>query len=152
MKKITVIFLIAAVFLFMLSSCSTEEDRIINSVGECISSELYYDEGFMDYIDFGIYKYDSVDVENNKYLKPLTESARTTVLEYIENFEDRANDKQDEKLLNLYSFDKASLNTEKWYFYLVDQNGNGPVTIDCNYDIFLLNIETKTLYFFHNNT
>ncbi len=155
MKKTSVLSLIAFLLICSLCSCSfLMKDNVIKSLGLYRSGVEYFSDGYQDYIDFGVYEYLRIDLKDNKYFVPVTGEDIPMLLGYIENYESRAYSySQSEKLLKVYCFDKEALNTEDWYFYIISKGEeiDGSDRRYDNYNLYLLNIEAKTLYYFHSN-
>ena len=87
MKKIGM-FLCAVVMVFTLTACFLFQDKIIRSVGKPISEQLYTHGEYQDYTDYGEYKFDEVDLSNNRYFERINDDNKQKVLKYIAYYED----------------------------------------------------------------
>ena len=146
--------------IFHLTACdlselfSTQENEVIASLGEKTSKEFYTSGGFQDFTDFGIYQYSDPKIEDNEYLKPMTEADIATFANYLEDFEGWVElHNHTEELYLHYAFDSSIIDTED-YFYLYtnpDYPTYGPNNVCGSYNIYFFDAQSETLYYFHNN-
>lgn len=139
--------------LVLLSSCGvqTRQDKVLGSVGEYDAKQFWTHGEFQDYTDFGMYSYSAASLGKNQYFTIVSETNRVTICEFIDDFEKwidtiRNNDSDDELVLN-YSFDRAIIDTED-YFYIYE--GENYSKFGC-YDVWFFDTQTNVLYYFHNN-
>ncbi len=145
-------FLFVLLMLLSFSSC-TRRDNVLRSVGRCESEQVWTHGGFQDYTDFGIYTFSSsVDLSNNRYFSPVKEEDIETIGEYVTYFEGCVEtictmvDPEDELVVN-YAFDRAVIDTED-YFYIYEDDNYSEFG---NFDLWFFDVQTDTLYFFHDN-
>lgn len=150
MKKI---FLLLVVIL--LSACYYE-DPVLNTLPEYTQKELYSEGGFQDYTDYGIYTFapfPEIQLKENLYFELVSDTGE--ILSYVENFEGWvALSDADGELVQKYDFDKSCIDVSD-YFYLDTKEGEpiGKRTygkFEC-YDLYLFDMDTNTLYYFHSN-
>lgn len=152
MKRLTVLIL----GLLMLLSCfacsvQTRQNKILTSVGEYKSKQLWSHGEFQDYTDFGIYAFSAVNFEDNAYFSDVAVDDVETICAFIDNFEKwietfKNNDPDDELVLN-YSFDRSAIDIDD-YFYIYE--GENYPKYGC-YDLYFFDTQTNKLYYFHNN-
>ena len=159
MKRIksTAIILSLIILISTLSSCIAPEDKVLNSLGECRSCEFYTCGGFQDYTDYAKYYYDPVDFTDNEYFSIIEQSDIDALNEHLDNFESCIeahgyNDASSEIVVN-YDFDRSVIDHED-YLYIESEkydpwdDGN---MVFASYDVYFFDIQTNTLYYFHNN-
>lgn len=148
MRKFIYSFLL--LLLFFCSGCDPV-DPVIASLPQYETKVMYTEGYFQDYTDFGIYSYceaDTASVKANTYFTEVAEQ-REHLLSYIDNFESwveifSANGKESELAQN-YSFDKTILDETDLYYLDSEYLGFD------NYDLYVYDIQTATLFYFHNN-
>lgn len=143
--------MLLGMLMLLLWGCSYT-DPVIASLPEYQEKVLYLDDGFQDYTDYGIYTYDPLDkavLRENIYLEPVTdvEDIRT----YIEDFEKwvevhRENNSHPE-LVAAYAFDPTIIDSRD-YIYIKTKEGLDKFH---NYTLYFFDVDTNTLYYFHNN-
>ncbi len=153
MKK-PLIAITALLLMISLCACSYTQDPALASLGKHTDKQMYTEGGFQDFTDYGIYKYNKINLEGNKYFKPVTETALEDIEGYIQDFEKWVEifDKNGELAKN-YDFNLDAVN-ESWYFYIDNEfaaEGKDSQWYYANYNVYLLDAENKTLYYFHNN-
>lgn len=144
------IYLFIAVLLFCFTGCGPV-DPVIASLPQYETMVMYTEGYFQDYTDFGIYCYcdaDTASVKANAYFTDVAEQ-QEYLLSYIDNFESwvetfSANGK-DSELAQNYSFDKRILDEKDLYYLDSEYLGFD------NYDLYVYDIQTTTLFYFHNN-
>ena len=158
MKKVFVLLFLLPVLL--LSGCvpyliasvfNVPEDEVIASLGAYESEEYYSSGGFQDFTDYAKYTYDSVDFSDNKYFKIMWHDRKKALIEHIVNFESWVEEiegfEPENDVVVGYDFD-ISMITMDDYVYIYDDP-------DCDYlwcyDVYFFDMETMTLYYFHNN-
>jgi len=149
MKKYIALCIVAT-FLF-LSACTIPTDKILISLGSYETKEFYTSGGFQDYTDYAKYTYKDIDLDGNKYFKQIDDLNQWNLILHIENFEDwidtiGENDPNNEVVVN-YDFDFSFISDTDYYCIYKDPNSSGYE----NYDVYFIDMETNTLYFFHNN-
>ena len=158
MKRIksTAIILSLIILISTLSSCIAPEDKVLNSLGEYKSKEFYTEGGFQDYTDYAKYYYDSVDFTDNEYFSIIEQSDIDALNEHLDNFESCIeahgySDASNEIVVN-YDFDRSLIDSED-YLYIDSEKHtrDDGYTLLVNYDVYFFDIQTNTLYYFHNN-
>ena len=144
MKK--VLFCILTCFSLLLCGCDFfADDEIIKSLGECKSKELYTHGGFQDYTDYSIYKFEGLNLSDNEYFKNINTEAIGVISGCIENFESIVGSMpENDNLKKNYCFD-INIISENDYYY-ISENSQNEI-----YSVYLIDTETETLYYFHNN-
>ena len=116
-------------------------------------SEEYYDKnGFQDYTDFCIYRYDSAEkfIYSRLYNK-VSENDVENIRSYFDNFKGWM---EAENRLDEYSFDSASVSAGDYYHIETKEGepiGQGKYSKFDNYSIYFFDVESKTLYYIHTN-
>lgn len=149
--KRTFILTLILVFVLSISACSFSQDKVLNSLGEFSSKEVYTHGDFQDYTDYGKYSYKAVDFTDNTYFRNFTENDREQLANYIDDFEGwvtlfKENDPTDELAVN-YDFDSSIISEEDYLYIYTDpdypQFGN--------YRVYFFDTASSTLYYFHKN-
>lgn len=150
MKKLFALILCIMTF-YTVTGCGGVPDSHIP--GGYISSEEYWDEeGFQDYTDFCIFKYDSAhSFESRSGYSKITEDDIEKVAGYFSDFKRWM---EAEERLDEYSFDESCI-SEGDYCLIKTKEGQsiGNVTYgeyDC-YSVYFFDAETLTLFFIHND-
>lgn len=148
MKKLLLIF--TAIIVLLLSACAVVTDKVILSLGSYESKEYYTSGGFQDYTDYAKYTYKNINVEQNKYFKRIDDLNQWNLILHIENFEEwidaiKDSDPENEVVV-AYDFDMSLISNADYYY--IDKEPDSGYE---NYDVYLIDSETNTLYFFHNN-
>ena len=158
MKRIkpTVITLLLIILISTLSSCTAPEDKVLNSLGEYKSKEIYTEGAFQDYTDYAKYYYNSVDFTDNEYFSKIGQADIDVLNEHLDDFESCIeahgyNDASSEIVVN-YDFDRSLIDSED-YLYIDSEKHtwNDGYTSLVNYDVYFFDTQTNTLYYFHNN-
>ena len=156
MKRTIILLLIISCLIFALSSCTTPEDKVLNSLGEYKSYEFYTEGAFQDYTDYAKYYYDSADLSDNEYFSKIGQSDIDVLNEHLDDFEGwietyRENDASREIVVN-YDFDRSIIDNED-YLYINSEKHTWEdgFTSLVNYDVYFFDTQTNTLYYFHNN-
>lgn len=148
MKKLLLIF--TAIIVLLLSACAVVTDKVLLSLGSYESKEYYTSGGFQDYTDYAKYTYKNINVEQNKYFKRIDDLNQWNLILHIENFEEwidaiKDSDPENEVVV-AYDFDMSLISNADYYY--IDKEPDSGYE---NYDVYFIDIETNTLYFFHNN-
>lgn len=152
MKRLFLLAL-SIIFILMTTACGIQsrQDEVLYSLGRYESKQVWTHGEFQDYSDFGKYSYSSISIDQNPYFQIVLAADVDTIYTYIDNFEGwidayRNNDPNDELVIN-YSFDRSIIDTED-YFYIYE--GENYPKYGC-YDVWVFDVQTKVLYYFHNN-
>lgn len=149
-KKLFCLIIILALII-SVSGCTEPTDKVLNSLGKYKAKQYYSHGEFQDFTDYAKYVFEDVNFENNKYLKKITKSSKKDLLLHIEDFEMWVNcfKKSDpnHELVTGYDFN-TSLISKNDYLYIYDNPSYDD--LGC-YDVYFFNIETMTLYYFHNS-
>lgn len=149
------LILLISIFSVLLSgtACAvvTRQGKVLNSIGRYESKQFWTHGEFQDYTDFGIYTYSSIKIDNNQYFRAVSEADIEEILSFIDNFEKWVDtigkNMPDDELVTNYSFDSSIIDTND-YFYIYE--GENYSKFGC-YDIWFADMQTNTLYYFHNN-
>ncbi len=154
MKKKLIVLVLFIVAISLIAHCAlqTRQDKVLNSLGKYENEQFWTHGEFQDYTDFGVYSYSSAKLENNRYFKKITESDSGILYGFVDDFEKcinvyKNNDPNDELVSN-YAFDRSVIDAGD-YFYIYEKENHKKY--GC-YDIWIFDVQTNTLYYFHNNT
>ena len=149
LSALVVVLIVIGFLIYELSSI-VYENPVIASLPQADASDCYYSDGFQDYTDYCKYYYVKQEnileeVKNNPYFKPVTPDDITELNSYFDNFEGWLEyvDYKDK-----YDFQRNIIDTED-YFYI--ENNETEEYKYWNYDVYFLDVQTKTLFFIHNN-
>lgn len=149
-------FLLTTILLILSLTGCDEQSKVLRSLPDYESEVFYTSDGFQDYTDYAKYTYDSVsvqDLEDSNYFTVTTAKDVQKINIYINNFEEWVKAVGGDLKKN-YDFDR-SIVTEGDYFYIFTYEGKpiGESTYGKfdNYSVFYFDIDTQTLYYFHNN-
>ncbi len=145
----------ALAVLLSFTACMLPLDSKLSSLGSYKKKEFYSNDGFQDYTDYAKYFYDSVDVSDNPYFSAVDEEGMALLNEYLDNFEEWVSVTDPETdVAKFYDFDRGLIDTED-YYYIYDREGEpiGHASYDRfdSYNVYFLDIQTNTVYYFHNN-
>ncbi|MBQ4585679.1 MAG: hypothetical protein IJA82_05685 [Clostridia bacterium] len=163
--KIISLFFVALFTVVLLCSCFNVTPRrkiVISTLGEYEKEEFYSSGVFQDYTDYGKYYFSGVpSIKDNEYFKFVAETDIVVLNGYIDNFDNWVNlisespsTKEGRELVKNYDLDRTIIN-EGDFFYIYDKMGE-PIgesqyeQYEC-YDVYIFDIESCTLYYFHNN-
>ena len=132
------------------------EDPIIASLGAYRDSEYYITDGFQDYTIYAKYVYPSADLSRNLWLEKVRPEDFEVIQTHLDDFEGWIETigsvEPDSKVVVNYDFDRSVIDAED-YFYIDSEEHTwetGQVAL-VNYDIYVFDLQTSILYFFHNN-
>lgn len=160
MKKCCILVL-TAVLLACMCAC-VPSDPVLESLGEYQEKIMYTEGGFQDYTDYGIYTYaeqDAQTLQSNKYFSAIAPEDLENILSYLDDFESwvevfRSGTDASE-LADHYQFDRQIINEGD---YICIQTKEETSSVDStygkfdNYTVYFFDVETSTLYYFHNNS
>ena len=147
MKKLFALILVVIVAL--LNGCSVLTDEVLQSLGEYKSEQYFTSGGFQDFTDYAKYTYEDVDFSNNIYFSKVSSDSSENLITHIEDFEKWIEILEENNEVALaYDFD-SSVISDNDYLYIYDDPYYPELG---NYDVYFFDIETMTLYYFHNNT
>ncbi len=121
---------------------------------EYADAELHFDpEGIQDHTDFCIYRYESIDAFDKipQYQK-VKEKDIEEIKGYLQNFKSFM---EAQNRLSEYTFDETGLTAGDLFF--VETKEGEKIGEDSQYEkydhytLYLLDVDTKTLYYFHTN-
>ena len=119
------------------------------------SKKVYSDGGFGDFINYGEYTFNDKSIrkfKNNKWYKQVEENDIDNIKSYFENYEEFVSDTD---FAEKYSFDKDVQINKGDYYYIYTLEGkpigNSKYRKFDNYDVYYVDIETKTVYYIHAN-
>ena len=157
MKKTFALTVLVLILAISLSACTTPENKVLNSLGEYKSHKFYTEGAFQDYTDYAKYYFESADLTDNEYFSKIQQSDIDTLNEHLDDFESwiktyREGDASREIVVN-YDFNRSLIDNEDYLYIESEQfdpwnDGN---MVFASYDIYFFDIQTNTLYYFHNN-
>ncbi len=151
---ILIIFLVIAIpfALFSANYVPPQEDVRL-SLGDYEIVEYCSYGIFQDYTDYGKYTYENPNIENNEYLKQMTEEDIEELNSYLDNYDEWVAVFSDEisetnkQFVETYDFDRSIISiTDYCYIY-----SNPDYPKFSSYDLYFYDTETEILYYFHNN-
>ena len=147
MKKIVLILIL--VLSIVLSSCSflVPSDEVLDSMGEYVKKEEGINAGARDVTIYFKYFYDDVDLENNAYLKQVTDADIAALNTYIDNFEKWVKCVEEADTYNFYDFTWEIVDDQD-YLCICD-NSDDDIDME-DYAIYFFDSQTKILYYFRN--
>lgn len=157
MKRFISFVLMISFLIVVLLSCIVPKDKVLHSLGEYTHYDFYSQGAFQDYTDYAKYYFDSVDLTDNKYFTQIQADDMDDLHEHLDDFENliahyRENEPTCEIVVH-YDFDRSWIDSED-YLYIDSEwfdpweGGNRGLA---SYDIYFFDIQTQTLYYFHNN-
>ena len=145
------------VLLLLLTCGCAYTDPVIGSLPEYQSEAFYTSGGFQDTTDYAKYTYEPMPMEYlefSDYYRKVDAQNAEEILLHIQNFEEWVKVIGGE-LQEGYDFDCSIISTDD-YFYLDTKAGEpiGSGTYDQfdHYKLYYFEVDTLTLYYFHNNT
>ncbi len=146
MKKLFVIVLV--MFVVWMSGCSVPTDEVLQSLGEYKSEQYFTSGGFQDYTNYAKYTYEDVDFSNNIYFSEISTGSSENLITHIKDFEKWVELlEEDNEVALAYDFDSSVISKEDYLYIYDDPNYS---KLGC-YDVYFFDVETMTLYYFHNN-
>lgn len=155
-RKKAALFLLIILLLLSFSSCAFAEDEVRKSLGECIRYEFYSEGGFQDYTDYGKYFYQEVDFSGNEYFHIIQPEDLAVINRLLDDFEGwikmYRQDDPAREIAAHYDFDRSVIECGD-YAHIVFEEHTWPSgdTGIAKYDIYIFDVQTNTLYYFHNN-
>jgi len=156
MKRIFTITLSVFLIVILLASCAMLEDPIVASLGKYTDSEYYITDGFQDYTIYAKYGYSSAELSENLWLEKIQETNLPVIHAHLDDYEGwigtiGRTEPGSEVVVN-YDFDRSVIDAED-YFYIdsEEHTREDGHTILVNYDVYFFDVQSKILYFFHNN-
>ena len=149
MKKAFAFILVLSILL--LSACSAPKDEVLASLGKYKSKEFFTSGGFQDYTDYAKYTYESLDISGNEYFNKVSFDSMDELINHIEDFEGwvqtiKESEPDNEVVLG-YDFN-SSVISEEDYLYIYDDPDYPELG---SYKVYFFDVESMTLYYFHNN-
>ena len=142
--------------LFLTGCINTFNDPVMACLPDYKSKRLCETGGFQDYTDYNRYFYESVTEQaftSSAYFKPVKEEDIINILMYIEDFENWV-EVIGKELKEQYDFDKSYV-AEGDFFYIKTKYGEQidltPPERFYSYTLYYFDMDTQTLYYFHNN-
>ena len=138
------------VLLILLSGCATAPNNVLSSLPGEGQGQTDTHGKFQDYTDYGKYIYPELCDEAlgcNPYFRKVRAEDIPLICSYLENYESwvtLARECDDCSLGEHYDFDPEIIQEGDW-FYL-----DSDATFD-EYSLYYICMNTKTVYYFHNN-
>ena len=126
------------------------KDPILASLPDYSSREYYTCGGFQDSTDYAKYTYEvseSVFIHSPYFLRVSAVGA-DKFLTYLENFEGWVDICEDFPAES-YDFDRSIISGND-YFYILNRYEEPEMEFD-SYNLYFFDLESQTLYYFHNN-
>ena len=124
---------------------------VVDSLGPCYIREYYSSGDFQDFTNYGKYTYARVYPEDNTNFLPMSAADIQKLYTYLDDYEQWVSlvqrDDPNQELAKGYDFSRDIIDT-KDYLYIYDDPDYPKY--GC-YDIYFLDSQTSTLYYFHNN-
>lgn len=168
MKRAFSLILLGAIF--ALSACSFEniaftvpEDEVLASLPDYETRRFYSSGGFQDYTDYAVYTFAEIDEEDllhNDYFCLITDNNDEFFSGFMDNYESwiqvYRDSEPDSELVENYDFDRNIMNRGDYICIIGDDEEQRNEDIDTygmyyDYDIYFYDVESKILYYFHNN-
>lgn len=154
---VILILVIAIPFAISTVTYVSPQEEVFSSLGEYEIVEYCEAGGFQDYTIYYEITYENPNIENNKYLKQMTETDVEEFNLYLDNFDgwvEIATDENyepNEQFIKNYDFDRNIISTNDYcYIYDSAEYDDFYEKFD-SYDLYFYDTETETLYYFHNN-
>ena len=154
--KMLILYVLIMMLLFACVTACAMEDPIVDSLGKYGDSAYYITDGFQDFTIYAKYVYPSADLSENLWMEKICPEDLEVIQKHLDNYEswieaiDRSD--PDSEVVANYDFDRSAIDTED-YFYIDSEEHtweDGYTTL-VNYDVYIFDTQTQTLYFFHNN-
>lgn len=155
MKKTVFCLCILFAVLINMTSCDSSE-KIVSSLGSYDRMESYSRGDYQDYTDYQKYYFSEVSPEDNPYFESVGERDTSDLYACLDDFENLiryyAEEDPTQELVLHYDFDRSVIDFQD-YFYLECQKApvDDEVVILTSYDLYILDVQTSTLYYFHDN-
>ena len=154
---IIVILILVVPFLVFVFTFVAPQEAVFLSLGKYEIVEYCEEGGFQDFTIYYEITYENPNIENNRYLKQMTETDIEELNLYLDNFEDwvaLVTDERyepNEQFVENYDFDRNIISTND-YCYIDDSADNDDFYAKFeSYDLYFYDAETEILYYFHNN-
>ncbi len=147
---IAVLVLVVPYAIFSFTYVSPQEEVFL-SLGKYEIVEYCSEGSWQDFTKYYELTYEKSNIENNKYLKQMTNTDIEEFNLYLDNFEEWVALVTDEtyggnkQFLETYDFDREIISTKDYCFINVYGEPD-------SYDLYFYDTETEILYYFHNNT
>ena len=131
-----------------LHSCFlVPSDEVMDSMGEYIKKEVGINAGAFDVTIYIKYSYDDINLENNAFLKPITDDNVATLNIYLDDFDKWVKCVEEAESYHFFDFSREMID-EQDYLYICDSSDDGLIMED--YAIYFFDSQTKILYYFRN--
>lgn len=144
------------IFVLSFAACQMTTDKVVASLGKYENRQFYTSGGFQDYTDYAKYNYDSAEVAGNQYLKRIRETDLAEIDRHLDDFEGWieviGNSEASSEVVVHFDFDREIIDTED-YFYIDSEEHtwrDGTSSL-VRYNLYLFDVQTQILYYFHNN-
>ncbi len=151
MRKRTVLLLVFCILLLSVAGCSAS-NSVIRSLPSYKTAHTYTESAGQDHMDHTIYVYGSLDravLDNSIYFQKFLPEDAGAVQAYLEDFEERVAALRTEtpvsELAMHYEFDLSQIGENDYYYIeTADQKF-------ANYSVYFVDMDTSTIYYFHNH-
>lgn len=163
MRRALVLILIIMLTLTACGVSTLPEDKVIASLPAYKTRQFYTSGGFQDYTDYGIYTFDQIseeDISYNDYFWLISDNNWEFVVSLMDDYESwvqlTKKNEPDSQLAKNYNFDRSCMNRGDYICIMGKDESRLNDTVDIteiywNYNIYFFDVESMTLYFFHNN-
>ena len=150
--KLIKFFLLLCLPVLLLIGCAGD-GAVLLSLPAYTHKEFYTEGVWQDFTDYGVWVFSPFaesKLEENPYFERVTDVE--DLCSYIDCYEGRIS--EESELSEHYHFEKTWIDTEDYYFLYTkegDPIGNTTYRKFDNYDLYIFDLDTWTLYFFHSN-
>ncbi len=130
------------------------QEKVFLSLGEYEIVEYCEAGVFQDFTIYYEITYENPNIENNEYLKQMTETDIEEFNLYLDDFDGwvelhiEAGNESKEQFVKNYDFDRNIISTNDYCYIYSNPDYNDKFD---SYDVYFYDTETETLYYFHNN-
>ena len=133
------------------------QEKVFLSLGEYEIVEYCEDGGWQDFTIYYEITYENPNIENNGYLKQMTETDIEEFSLYLDDFDGwvelhiESGNESKEQFVQNYDFDRNIISIND-YCYIYDSADYDDFYAKFeSYDLYFYDTETEILYYFHNN-
>lgn len=153
------------VLLVVLLACMcacTPNDPVLESLGDYQQKRLYTEGGFQDCTDYGVYTYayseqEMQTLQSNGYFSAIAPENMENILSYLDDFDSWVeiySRKDTSELAEHFDFDRQIIHEGDYICIQTKEGasiGDGVYGKFDNYTVYFFDVESATLYYFHNN-
>lgn len=163
MRRASIFILVIMLLLTGCEVSTVSEDKVIATLPTYETRQFYTSGGFQDYTDYGIYTFDQItqeDVSLNDYFWIISDHNWEFIVSLMDDYEGwvqlTQENEPDSSLAKNYNFDRSCMNRGDYICIMGKDESRFNDAVDVTelyqyYDIYFFDVESMTLYFFHNN-